>query len=78
MSLHAPNPAVYITKFVARVAETLPDNLLATLRAPPNPDVPIIDVKTLEAYDAFLFGVPTRFGNFPMQQKAFWDGTGPQ
>jgi NAD(P)H dehydrogenase (quinone) len=78
VSLYAPNPAVYITKFVARVAETLPDNLLATLRAPPKPDVPIIDGKTLESYDAFLFGVPTRFGNFPVQWKAFWDGTGPQ
>ena len=27
-------------------------------------------------YDAFLFGVPTRFGNFPAQWKSFIDGTG--
>jgi NAD(P)H dehydrogenase (quinone) len=67
-----------LLNFVARVAETLPDDLLATLHAPPKPDIPIIDGKTLETYDAFLFGVPTRFGNFPVQWKAFWDGTGSQ
>lgn len=32
----------------------------------------------LEAYDAFLFGIPTRYGNQPSQWRAFWDGTGPQ
>ncbi|GKT92276.1 minor allergen Alt a 7 [Colletotrichum tofieldiae] len=33
---------------------------------------------TLEAYDAFLIGIPTRYGNFPTQWKAFWDKTGKQ
>ena len=32
----------------------------------------------LEQYDAFLFGIPTRYGNFPAQFKAFWDRTGGQ
>ncbi|KAI9698177.1 MAG: Minor allergen Cla h 7 [Candelina mexicana] len=32
----------------------------------------------LEKYDAFLFGIPTRYGNFPAQWKAFWDSTGVQ
>lgn len=27
-------------------------------------------------FKAFLFGIPTRFGNFPAQFKAFWDTTG--
>lgn len=36
------------------------------------------DPATLEQYDAFLFGIPTRFGNFPAQWKAFWDNTGRQ
>jgi NAD(P)H dehydrogenase (quinone) len=46
--------------------------------APPKKDYPIIDAKTLESYDAFLFGIPTRFGNFPAQWKAFFDTTGGQ
>jgi len=25
---------------------------------------------------AYLFGIPTRYGNFPAQFKAFWDATG--
>lgn len=29
-------------------------------------------------YDAFLFGIPTRYGNFPAQWKTFWDTTGGQ
>ena len=32
----------------------------------------------LEPYDGFLFGIPTRYGNFPAQWKAFWDSTGGQ
>ena len=36
------------------------------------------DPKQLEAYDAILIGIPTRFGNFPGQWKAFWDRTGGQ
>lgn len=36
------------------------------------------DPKELEQYDAFLFGIPTRYGNFPAQWKAFWDRTGGQ
>jgi len=28
-------------------------------------------------YDGLLFGIPTRYGNFPVQWKAFWDKTGP-
>ncbi|OBZ77240.1 Protoplast secreted protein 2 [Grifola frondosa] len=27
-------------------------------------------------FDAFIFGIPTRYGNFPAQWKAFWDATG--
>jgi len=45
------------------------------MRAPPKPDYPIITPDILATYDAFLFGIPTRFGNFPAQWKAFWDAT---
>jgi NAD(P)H dehydrogenase (quinone) len=48
------------------------------MHAPPKSDIPVIDAKTLESYDAFLFGIPTRYGNFPAQWKAFWDSTGGQ
>ena len=46
------------------------------MRAPAKPDYPIITPEILATYDAFLFGIPTRFGNFPAQWKAFWDRTG--
>ncbi|CUM65749.1 uncharacterized protein PRCAT00003397001 [Priceomyces carsonii] len=59
-----------------QVPETLPDSLLKKLHAPPRPDIPIATIDTLKEYDSFLFGIPTRFGNFPSQWKAFWDSTG--
>jgi len=61
-----------------QVAETLPQEVLTKMHAPPKSDIPIIDAKTLESYDAFLLGIPTRYGNFPAQWKAFWDTTGAQ
>ncbi|KAJ3564670.1 hypothetical protein NP233_g8149 [Leucocoprinus birnbaumii] len=39
---------------------------------------PAATSKTLERYDAYLFGIPTRFGNMPSQWKALWDHTGAQ
>ncbi len=44
--------------------------------APAKSNDPIADPVALSKYDAFLFGIPTRFGNFPAQWKAFWDRTG--
>ncbi|KAI9642195.1 flavodoxin-like fold protein [Ciborinia camelliae] len=61
-----------------QVAETLPQEVLTKMHAPPKSEIPVIDQKTLANYDAFLFGIPTRFGNFPAQWKAFWDATGGQ
>jgi len=63
-----------------QVAETLPDDVLSKMHAPPKPtDVDVLsDPSVLEEYDAFLFGIPTRFGNFPAQWKTFWDKTGKQ
>lgn len=49
------------------------------MHAPGQTDaIPFITPKILEEYDAFLFGIPTRYGNFPAQYKAFWDSTGQQ
>ncbi|KAI4217196.1 MAG: hypothetical protein LQ351_000505 [Letrouitia transgressa] len=62
---------------IFQVPETLPSEVLSKLHAPgQDPSVPIISPDKLEEYDGFLFGIPTRYGNFPGQWKAFWDSTG--
>ncbi|KAF2201456.1 flavo protein WrbA [Delitschia confertaspora ATCC 74209] len=63
-----------------QIPETLPEEVLTKMHAPPKPsDVAVLnDPATLEQYDAFLFGIPTRYGNFPAQWKTFWDKTGKQ
>lgn len=48
------------------------------MHAPPKPSIPIAEPDDLEKYDGILFGIPTRYGNFPAQWKAFWDKTGGQ
>lgn len=59
-----------------QVPETLPEEVLTKMHAPAKPDVPIITPDILATYDAFLLGIPTRYGNFPAQWKTFWDATG--
>jgi len=59
-----------------QVQETLPEEVLSKMYAPPKGAYPIIDPEKLSTYDAFLFGIPTRYGNMPAQWKAFWDATG--
>ena len=61
---------------IFQVPETLTPEILKLVKAPEKPDIPIAETKILTEYDAFLFGVPTRFGNFPAQWKSFIDGTG--
>lgn len=63
-----------------QIPETLPKEVLDKMYAPGQPaDIPLLeDPKTLEAYDGFLLGIPTRYGNFPAQWKTFWDKTGGQ
>jgi NAD(P)H dehydrogenase (quinone) len=61
---------------IYQIAETLPDEVLTKMHAPPKPSYPIITPNELVNFDAFIFGVPTRYGNFPAQWKAFWDATG--
>ena len=63
-----------------QVEETLSDEVLAKMHAPPKPtDVQVLsDPAQLEEFDAFLLGIPTRYGNFPAQWKAFWDRAGKQ
>ncbi|KMP04924.1 minor allergen Alt a 7 [Coccidioides immitis RMSCC 2394] len=59
-----------------RIEETLSDEVLAKMHAPAKSNHPIAAPEDLLKYDAILFGIPTRYGNFPAQWKAFWDKTG--
>lgn len=46
------------------------------MHAPPKPSYPVAEPSTLLDYDGILFGIPTRYGNFPAQWRVFWDKTG--
>ncbi|KAI3665509.1 hypothetical protein L6452_44136 [Arctium lappa] len=61
-----------------RVPETLSDDVLTQMRAPPKDDeiVEISSVDELETADGVLFGFPTRYGSMAAQMKAFFDSTG--
>lgn len=52
-----------------RVPETLPQEVLTKMHASPKPDYEEITPDQLATFDAFLFGIPTRYGNFPAQWK---------
>ena len=54
-----------------QVPETLPEEVLGKMHAPPkDANIPTLDdPETLMGYDGFLFGIPTRYGNFPGQWK---------
>ncbi|OLY79833.1 Minor allergen Alt a 7 [Smittium mucronatum] len=57
--------------------ETLPQEVLDKMHAPPkDASVPIFSLEDLENGDAFLFGIPTRFGTMAAQVKTFFDSTG--
>ncbi|EDN08235.1 minor allergen Alt a 7 [Histoplasma capsulatum] len=60
---------------IYQVAETLPQEVLDKMHAPPKSSYPIAEPDVLLKYDAILMGIPTRYGNFPAQWKAFWDKT---
>jgi len=61
-----------------QIAETLGDDVLAKMHAPPKDTsiATLSDPNELLQYDGFLLGIPTRYGNFPAQWKTFWDKTG--
>ncbi|KAJ6837618.1 NAD(P)H dehydrogenase (quinone) FQR1-like [Iris pallida] len=59
-----------------QVAETLPEEVLGKMGAPPKSDVPIITPDELAKADGIIFGFPTRFGMMAAQFKAFLDSTG--
>lgn len=59
-----------------QVPETLPEEVLGKLGAPPKRDVPIITPDELGEADGLIFGFPTRYGMMAAQFKAFFDATG--
>lgn len=59
-----------------QVPETLNEEALGKMSAPPKSDIPIITPKQLPEADGFIFGFPTRFGMMAAQFKAFLDSTG--
>jgi len=61
---------------ILQVPETLDQTILTKMHAPAKPNYPVATVDDLTKYNAFLFGIPTRYGNMPAQWKAFWDATG--
>ncbi|KAJ8097961.1 putative Per a allergen [Lipomyces tetrasporus] len=61
---------------IFQVPETLSPEVLAQMKAPAKKDYPIATNETLTSHDAFLFGIPTRYGTYPAQWKTFWDATG--
>jgi NAD(P)H dehydrogenase (quinone) len=66
-----------LTSSAHRIQETLPDEVLKKMYAPGmNKDVPVVTPEVLLKYDAFLFGIPTRYGNYSAQWKAFIDHLG--
>ena len=59
-----------------QVAETLSEDILAKMHAPPKPDVPVLSASELVNADGIIFGMSGRFSGVPAQMKAFWDATG--
>ncbi|XP_073288981.1 probable NAD(P)H dehydrogenase (quinone) FQR1-like 2 isoform X1 [Primulina huaijiensis] len=61
-----------------RVPETLPEDVLRQMQAPPKDDsIHVIgSPDELTAADGFLFGFPTSYGCMGAQMKAFFDSTG--
>uniref|UniRef100_A0A061SN82 NAD(P)H dehydrogenase (quinone) n=1 Tax=Tetraselmis sp. GSL018 TaxID=582737 RepID=A0A061SN82_9CHLO len=59
-----------------QIPETLTEEELRKMKAPPKPEDPIITPDQLVEADGFLFGIPTRFGMIASQMKTFFDMTG--
>ncbi|EJD08452.1 1,4-benzoquinone reductase [Fomitiporia mediterranea MF3/22] len=75
-SIHAGVNSAGGNAKILQIPETLPEDVLKKMHALEKPPYPVITPENMREYDAFLFGIPTRFGNFPAQWKAFWDASG--
>jgi NAD(P)H dehydrogenase (quinone) len=61
---------------VRRVPELMPEEVARKAGAKLDQAAPIAAVDELPAYDAIIFGTPTRFGNMCSQMRNFLDQTG--
>ncbi|MGE5758676.1 MAG: NAD(P)H:quinone oxidoreductase [Sideroxydans sp.] len=61
---------------VKRVPETIPEERARAMGVKLDQNAPIATTDELGAYDAIIFGTPTRFGNMAAQMRAFLDHTG--
>ncbi|KAJ3095226.1 hypothetical protein HDU96_001256 [Phlyctochytrium bullatum] len=61
---------------IFRVPETLPEEITTKMHMAKFEDIPVIKPDDLLEADAFLFGIPTRYGVPAAQVKTFWDSTG--
>lgn len=60
-----------------QIAETLPQEVLDKMHAPPKDDaIPVVGPHDLAEADGIMFGIPTRYGMAAAQVKALLDATG--
>ena len=77
MSLKEGIEAAGCEAVLLQVAETLPDEVLGKMHAPPkDADIPVATAADFLNCDGILFGMPTRFGMAPAQMKTLMDSTG--
>lgn len=62
-----------------QVPETLSEERLRKMNAPPRPSDPVLEYDemnvVLQEISGIMFGIPTRFGMMPAQMKAWFDST---
>ena len=51
------------------MAETLSEDILAKMHAPPKPDVPVLEPNDLAKADGIIFGMSGRYAAAPAQMK---------
>ncbi|KIW73019.1 NAD(P)H:quinone oxidoreductase, type IV [Phialophora macrospora] len=62
---------------IYQIEETLPGEVLAKMHAPAQDKaIPFATPDVMKEYDAFLFGIPTRYGTYSAQWKTFIDKLG--
>jgi len=61
---------------IKRVPELVPEEVARNSGFKLDQAAPVATVDELPDYDAIIFGVPTRYGNMPVQMKNFLDQTG--
>src|SRR5215469_8957093 len=61
---------------ILRVPETVPEDLARKSGFKLDQKAPVAKIDDLAAYDAVIFGTPTRFGNMAGQMKSFLDQAG--